>query len=1027
MTSGTKPEPGHDFFAPDSAYRTLFAQSLDAMILGTPDGQILDANEEACRMFLCTVDELRAAGRSGISDPADTSFAGMQAKLAVDNVFRGDVSFLRMDGTPFHAEISIRRFGSAEGTPLTALVLRDLTESDESRREEKQVREKLRQSEERFRLAARASNDGFYDLDVENGVVWRHGALLEGLESVDFHAYLGRVHPDDRDQIEKDFNGALEAGRDQWTSNYRLGRPDGGWAYVLDRSFFIRDASGKATRVVGSVVDLTERRMAEEALVHSEARLRNLVESAMDAVIAIDAGGRIVEWNTQAERTFGWSASEAKGKTLSSLIVPPSLRQAHESGLGNYMDGGSPSIVNRRVELTALHSDGHEFPVELSVTRVQPHTGEAVFSAFLRDITEVKAAREALHESEERYRTAFMTANDIIFELDRNGIIQRLNPVFQVITGWRGSEWIGKSLEGLIAPQDIGLARESFQRLSEDGGPVSLECRILTPSGGSIIIQASSTAEISSDGMGRVFGIARDVTEQRRGEKERDRLARDLRLLLESTTEGIFSIDGQGLCTIVNRAALQMLGYPRKEMLGRNFHELVHYRRTDGSHFPVQECPIYTSMRGVTTRVGRETFWRSDGTSFPIEYSASPIIDEGQFKGAVVTFSDVAERALLENQLQQANRLSGLGRLAATIAHEFNNVLMGVQPFAQLIGRLAEPDGQIASSALQISHSVQRGKKITQEIFRFTQPSLPTLRAVEAVAFLRAFQNDVAPVVEPLNLALKIDSGALFMRADPEQIHQVLTNLVINARDAMSGSGTITLRALPCVSGAVFPFGTLASPDRYLHIEVSDTGAGIPHDLLDQIFEPLFTTKHQGGTGLGLAVAHQIIMQHDGEIFVESELGRGTTFHLFLPAALPELATAEQEQLQKHRGRRVLIVEDDDAVASGLVTLLEMEGLITQRAETGQSAVDEVRNRVPDLVVLDLGLPDLDGLEVFRRIRDISPQVPVIFSTGHGDQERLRPYLDGGTAGLLLKPYEIRDLLVVISRLLGKRPDNSST
>ena len=327
-----------------------------------------------------------------------------------------------------------------------------------------------------------------------------------------------------------------------------------------------------------------------------------------------------------------------------------------------------------------------------------------------------------------------------------------------------------------------------------------------------------------------------------------------------------------------------MLGRPAEEFIGRNMHDAVHGLRADGSLYPQDECPIYqmigtpASPRSVTNDV----FWRRDGTPMPVDYSAAPIIDEGVAVGAVVAFTDISARRKLEPKLEQANRLTSLGRMAATIAHEFNNVLMGISPYVELLRRKPE---EIAKAIDQISRAVSRGKGITHDILRYTQPAEPNRAVVAVEPWLRNVVMEARSMLPPIYaIDLDVDDPPLSIEADANQLHQILMNLVLNARDAMwSGAGRSAFRCAANAHGTFCIRSGRASP-ALAHLIVRDEGSGMKPETLRHMFEPLFTTK-KNGTGLGLAVTHQVVLRHGGEIFVESEIGVGTTFHIFLPLA----------------------------------------------------------------------------------------------------------------------------------------------
>lgn len=355
-------------------------------------------------------------------------------------------------------------------------------------------------------------------------------------------------------------------------------------------------------------------------------------------------------------------------------------------------------------------------------------------------------------------------------------------------------------------------------------------------------------------------------------------------VILRHAADGIVAVDASGKPFVVNPAASKMTGFSVEEFLeARSKHELIHHTRADGAPYPHDECPMRQTQRDGVVRTSEDVFWRKSGEPFPVDFSCSPIYEGTRIAGCVVTFQDITERKRLERQLEQANRVSALGRVAATIAHEFNNVLMGIQPFAESILRHV-PNERTERAARHIISAVSRGKRVTQQILRFTQPAEPALQPTDLADWIREFAPELRGLLSPgVELNLSLPAEPIVVRLDSALMQQVISNLVINARDAMPNGGGITI-------------SVSRDADR-LRLQVADNGAGIPPDVLPQIFEPLFTTK-RSGTGLGLAVVQQIVSRHGGSIHVDSTVGRGTVFSLVLPvsdgAASPSDSLDEQ-------------------------------------------------------------------------------------------------------------------------------------
>jgi signal transduction histidine kinase len=491
----------------------------------------------------------------------------------------------------------------------------------------------------------------------------------------------------------------------------------------------------------------------------------------------------------------------------------------------------------------------------------------------------------------------------------------------------------------------------------------------------------------------------------------------DADVLLNAISQAVLATDGGGTIVFSNPAADKSFGGD-SSLTGKTLDRVMP---------GLDVAEVFAAVREGGTWSGGRRSGNPESLSF---ITACPLHDErGAINGFVIVSTpldsldlprvvDESERLRLENRLLQAERISSLGRLAASVAHEFNNVLMGIQPFIDLLTKRSGSDPAVKLAAPRIADAVARGKRITQEILRFTRIGEPTRVPVNVAEWLHAFEPEVVQLAGPLVTVTTKCDPSLTMLADAHQLRQVVANLVVNAHHAMPNGGRLEIRA---AGDAMSNGNTTAIPA--VHFSICDTGAGIPQDTLLYIFEPLFTTKKFGGTGLGLAVASQVVQQHQGHIYAESTLGEGTTFHILIPAVpAASVAAAPTQQQTSTRVRpamRVTMIEDDESVGAGLVAILDFEGISTDWVRLGTEAVSRIAARFPDAVILDLGLPDLDGMQVYEQIAARWPDLPVLFSTGHGDQHLLTNTPNGKKVGYLQKPYESDELLAALDDLLS--------
>jgi len=375
----------------------------------------------------------------------------------------------------------------------------------------------------------------------------------------------------------------------------------------------------------------------------------------------------------------------------------------------------------------------------------------------------------------------------------------------------------------------------------------------------------------------------------------------------------------------------------------------------------------------------------------------------------------------MERQLVVSQRMDALGHLASGIAHDFNNTLMSAYPWADLIRRTYPNDAMLQRAANQIAQAVERAKKVTSQLLDFAQPKQPEIAPFD-VGALAHDQISMASAVMPPETQIHLSAGeGIATMGDRAKIGQVLLNLLLNANDAMPHGGRISVevRELSATEAKEWHL----EPGKFVLLSVSDTGTGIPPEVLARIFDPFFSTKGVGkGTGLGLAVVHRIVDDHHGKVRVESEYGKGSTFFVLLPRS--EIAAPKPQPVIDEtakgalRGRTVLLV-DDEAVAIYVVrSILEMEGATVRVANVGHEAIEQIDAGLrPDLVVLDLGLPDMPGERVHASLRQRLPHLPIIIASGYGDRERLEPLLLDPHTSYLQKPYATNALIEEVARV----------
>lgn len=773
--------------------------------------------------------------------------------------------------------------------------------------------------------------------------------------------------------------------------------------------------------------DITERKNAElelekgvvertRELRASEERFREVIEQAAEIIFTMSADGIVTSLNPAFTRVLGWSTQDWVGKPFSGFVPPEVHDECENIFVQLRRDGALDGVT-----VVGLHKNGSRIPLELFVRRKLSLNGREGFFGTARDVSQRIRAAEELKRSERQLAEAQAVARLGSWELD----------LVKNTLWWSEEAYRLFGMEPMSGPMtydeflghinaDERQAVLAFRNALHLKGEHSAEAELRTPSGKRRLFALHGRVVNDERGVAaRVIGAFQDITDRRRGEEKLRESEERFRLATLATSEAMWDVD------ITTGASWHSEGY---RQFGYDAEVVPDGRAWWRERIHPDDRDRIFAIRDEAWNCGQPSwsaeyrFRRADGTYAHVLHRALILRDGSKKPVRIVgALLDLTERQQLVDQLEQAKRVSSLGRVAASIAHEFNNILMGIQPNVEAIQR-SSPTG-LKTMTDNIVRAVQRGKRVTDEILRFTRPAEPHLQSVDVADFLAKWREETAPLLGLVDLVIDLPKEAIHVSADPLQLTQIFTNLALNARDAMQDRpGRLTVAAHVSNSFGTFPFGVVRSPDRFVHFSVTDEGCGISSDRLNHIFEPLFTTK-RGGIGLGLAVTYQIVTLHQGHIFVESEVAKGSTFHVFIPAALPAGAVAETNHQSNFCAiKRLVLVEDEPAVASGIAMLLEMDGIDVTTVYTGGDAIPAIDAKQPDAVILDIGLPDVDGVGVYLEIARRWPNLAVLFSSGHGDSAKLEEYLSKPNVGFILKPYDFDDMRAQLAKLVDATP-----
>ncbi len=644
-----------------------------------------------------------------------------------------------------------------------------------------------------------------------------------------------------------------------------------------------------------------------------------------------------------------------------------------------------------------------------------------------------KLAEDALAEGEEKFRGISANALDGIVMIDKEGRISFWNRAAENIFGYAAEEVMGLDMHLLLAPSRFHDSyREAFSSFQGTGKGEAvgriIELNALRRNGEEFPVELS-VAPLTLRGRMHAVGVIRDITERKRGEAALLQSEEKFRKLFYASPVMLaISTKTEGRLLELNDTALAEIGFSRQEVIGKTVQELNLYV-DPGLRAQEVEDHLRTG-RSVRREVAMR---RKDGSQLDLLWSADPIEYEGQdcLLSVLVNITEAKraqrEKQQLEDRLRQAQKMEAIGTLAGGIAHDFNNILSAVLGYADLALMRLPKDDKAHHHVRQVYQAGLRARELVQQILAFSRqtkleksPLELRLLVKEALKMLRA----TIPSTITMQSDLKETTGKVV--ADPGQLHQIVMNLCANAAQAMGREGGELKVGLDEVT--IAPGQDAGEeqppPGEYISLTVEDTGCGMNPQTMERIFEPFFTTKGKGeGTGLGLSVVHGIVKELGGHISVSSSLGEGTAFRVLLPKHQGDGASDDLEVRALPRGQeRILVVDDEETVAQSQRFMLESLGYQVTVSNSSEQAWDMLRQRPgeTDLLLTDLAMPHMDGIELIRRVRSDGGGMPIILATGFADEKHVTPGLlkELAVSRLVLKPIILAELAQGVRRAL---------
>ncbi len=1047
------------------------------LALVSAEGRWLRVNRALRDLLGYPEQELLGAPAEQLTHPADQAADREALRLLLTgecDSYSGEKRCLKRSGEVAWVLTTVTVVGATTGVPRHLIVgFQDITDR-------KAAESALRESEERYRLAVRATSDAVRDWNLTTDrVVWG-----DGQEPVFGWApppvataawWYERIHPDDRERVVGALQAGVTRGDRGWELEYRFRRADGAWATVADRGFVVFEA-GEPVRLLGAMADVGERREAEEALRRSETRYRTVVDQLREVVFQTDLAGRWLLLNPAWEELTGHPVGESIG-THTPDYVHPDDRARHAREFEALVGRRKSSS---RYEVRYLSRQGAARWVEVQARLTRDQRGEPTgTTGTLTDQTERKRA-ELLSVGQSRLLEEIASGAALGRVLD--GIIrfaeEHATPciatlmLFRPETGElslasapRLPEALRRALAAVpVGPRNgsCGTAAHRRERVVVrdiavdplwEGWPerdLALAAGIqgcwsvpiLAVTGevlGTFAVYHVEPREPAVEDL-RIVEIACHLAgiaiERERGHQEVQRSRRLFEQVLETLPVAVWVMGPDGRIVFGNRAGQEIWGGER-DRIAEKFAERRGWWAETGAPIAPEEWGAARAIgRGETSINEMIRIATFDGQDKIILNSAIPIRGAAdEVLGAIIVHQDMTERHAAETalrhseeQLRQAQKMEAVGQLAGGIAHDFNNLLTGILSYCDLILQEIRPGDPIRADLEQIRHAGLRAAGLTRQLLAFSRRQVLQPRVLSLNSTVAELDGMLRRLLgADLTLETELDPGLWYVMADPGQIEQVLVNLAVNARDAMPAGGRVRIstsnRHYPG-AGPERPNGV--RPGDYVTVAVSDTGVGMDVQTQARIFEPFFTTKEPGrGTGLGLSSVYGIVQQSGGHITVESAPGQGATVTIFLPrheGAAAALPARPDRRMLPGGSERLLLVEDEAAVRSSARRLLERYGYTVLEARHGADAlriVEEAPAEI-DLVLTDLVMPEMGGRELVERLRVRRPGLKVLFMSGYTERAIATDGHMPPHTGFVEKPFTVEQLLRRLREILDQ-------
>jgi len=781
--------------------------------------------------------------------------------------------------------------------------------------------------------------------------------------------------------------------------------------------------------------------------------LEQTFQSSPDGLSIADCEHRVIWANDTFARMFGYEPGEIIGEPLENLVVPPD-RLAESRWVTEALAKGERITLDTQ----RRKKDGTLLDVCLSCAPMRIDGKISGFYAGYHDISDrrrVEALSSALYRVAEKSSSAhdlqqfFAAVHGIVDELmyAKNFYIALYDPATELLTfpyfvdeqdsapapkkmGRGLTDYLIRTGEPLLATPEVlqgledrgDVARNGSRSLDWMGVPLKVNNHTF----GALVVQTySKNIRYGQRDKEILTFVARQVAsavEIKRNEQAMRRSEARYRSLVQSSVYGIYRSSLQGRFLDVNPALITMLGYGSAEEV------LLLDPEKDVFAQSEEHTRLIEDFRRTGRLDGVEVKWkRKDGSTITVRLSGRAVSSADEPADVLEAIAeDVTDRRALEDQFRQAQKMEAVGRLAGGVAHDFNNLLMVISGYAEVILAALDTEHPLYEKARSIQQASDRATTLTRQLLAFSRKQLLELKVVDVNSIVADMERLLRPLIgEDVELVTRLAPEAGFTRADAGQLEQVLMNLVVNAKDAMpAGGGKLTIETQNVAIDEGHRRGqNFIRPGSYVLLSVSDTGMGMDKETQSRIFEPFFTTKEKGkGTGLGLSTVYGIVKQSGGYVMVQSEVGQGTSFHIYLPQVegVAEKLAAPVARATEGGTETILLVEDEESVRQLVRDTLAARGYNVLEAGNGEAALDvAMREHKIDLVITDVIMPGMGGRELVQHLAKSRPESKVLYLSGYTEDAITSEGNIGTGAAFLQKPFTLQNLSRKVREVLG--------